>query len=330
MRQAKASSHLHGDARAPAAQPIIKPITKAITKPKPKPKPRARTAEPAAEAPAADAADAPDLYGKSIGAVHRALEILELFAVEQQPLTVSAVVQKLGYPQSSASVLLRLLADLGFLEHDRRARTFLPTPRVVFLGLWVHHRILADGSLLDMMETLAHKSGQVAFLTMQNGLHAQYIHMVAARSSRVGLKPGLLRPLCRFPAGKMLLSTKGDEEVQRIVRHINATDNQYAEPIDVNNLLGELTACRRDGFAEGTNTVTPGASSVAVLLPVDVGGVQLAASIAYHTADHATLQPALRGLLQETVAHYFPQGQAMPPRSRSSTAQPGYGLVQYF
>lgn len=279
-------------------------------------------------AAASDADASPDLYGKSVGAVSRALEILELFAVEQEPLTVGAIVRKLGYPQSSTSVLLHLLADLGFLEHDRRARTFLPTPRVVFLGLWLHHRLLDEGSLLEMMEALAHESGQVAFLTMQNGLHAQYIHMVAARSSRVGLKPGLLRPLCRFPAGKMLLSTRSDDEVRRIVRHINATETQYPDPVDVDRLLDELAACRRDGYSIGVNTITEGASSVAMLLPADVGGMKLAVSIAYHSVDHAKLQPRLRDLLLETVARYFPEGKPLPRRPRRSAPQSSYGVVR--
>jgi DNA-binding IclR family transcriptional regulator len=289
---------------------------------------------PTAPAEAGDSAaprstDPPELYGKSIGAVSRALEIRELFAGEQEPFTVSAGVTKLGYPQSSTSVLLHLLADLGFLEHDRRARTFMPTPRVVFLGLWLHHRLLDEGTLLEMMETLAHESGQVAFLTMQNGIHAQYIHLVAARSSRVGLKPGLLRPLCRFPAGKMLLSTRHDDEVRKIVRHINATDSQYPMPVDVDLLLAELAACRLDGYSEGINTVTEGASSVAMLLPADVSGVKLAVSIAYHTADHAALQPRLRHLLKETLAHYFPESKALPRRPKSSTPQPSYGVLKY-
>jgi DNA-binding IclR family transcriptional regulator len=90
-----------------------------------------------------------------VGSLHRSLELLELFAVEQRALTVGEVAQRLGYPQSSTSVLLHGLSDLGYLQHDRHARTFLPTLRVSFLGMWLHQRVLAQGSLLAFMEDLA-------------------------------------------------------------------------------------------------------------------------------------------------------------------------------
>src|SRR5690606_21547361 len=119
-----------------------------------------------------------DPYGKSVGAVHRSLEILELFAVEQAPLTVGEVSEKLGYPQSSTSVLLHGLHNLGYLMHDRHARTFYPTVRVAFLGLWMHHRIFNEGSLLQLMQTLADRSGHVVLLAHRNGVYAQYLHIV--------------------------------------------------------------------------------------------------------------------------------------------------------
>jgi DNA-binding IclR family transcriptional regulator len=272
--------------------------------------------------------DAP--YGKAAGAIHRGLEILELFAVEQRPLTVGEVCSKLYYPQSSTSVLLRGLAELGYLEHDRQARTFQPTLRVVFLGMWMHHRILNQGSLLEFMETLAHSSGHVACLGAQNGIHAQYVHIVAARSSRVGLKPGLLRPICRSAIGKVLLSTKSDEEVRRIVRHVNAVDDQDPSPIDIGALLAELEECRRTGFAESINAVTSGASTIATRLPVDFGGTPLAVGVSVHTAEYEAMRPFVIDLIQNTIAKYFDPAQKQPASTRARVLAPqmGYAVVR--
>jgi DNA-binding IclR family transcriptional regulator len=269
-------------------------------------------------------------YGKSTGAIHRALEILELFAVEQGPLTVGAVCSKLHYPQSSTSVLLRGLAELGYLEHDRQARTFQPTLRVVFLGMWMHHRILNQGSLLEFMETLANSSGHVACLGTQNGIHAQYVHIVAARSSRVGLKPGLLRPICRSAIGKVLLSAKSNEEVRRVVRHVNAVDNQHPSPIDADVLLAELEECRRTGFAESINGVTPGASTIATRLPVDFGDTPLAVGVSVHTTEIEQMRPFIVDLIRDTVAKYFDSAQNQPSsrRTRVLAPQMGYAVVR--
>jgi DNA-binding IclR family transcriptional regulator len=270
--------------------------------------------------------DAP--YGRATGAVHRALEILELFSVVQTPLSVGEVAAKLGYPQSSTSVLLRGLAELGYLEHDRRARTFQPTLRVAFLGMWIHHRVLSEGSLLEFMETLAAKSGQVALLGMQNGIYAQYIHIVAARASRVGLKPGLLRSICRSAVGKILLSSKRDDEVRRIVRHTNAVEKQFAAPVDIDALLAELAEVRRTGFAYSVDTVTKGSSVIATRLLVDFGGAPLGVGIAVHTDEIDRLRPVVVELLRDAVKKFFPAEprEMAARRQRVLPPQSGYAV----
>jgi len=272
---------------------------------------------------------APDLpYGKPVGSLHRSLEVLELFAVEQRPLTVGEIAERLRYPQSSTSVLLHSLSDLGYLQHDRRARTFMPTPRVSFLGMWVHQNVLAQGSLLDFMENLASRSGHVAMLGMQNGTHVQYIHIVSARSSRVGLKPGLLRPICRAAIGKVLLSTMTDDQVLRIVRNVNATDIDFPTPVDGTALLKEIDECRRTGFAFSADSVTQGSSVIATRVPVDAGGQPLAVGIGVHTWQREKLQEFIMELLHEATTTYFPPGIQNAERRRIQARQAEYQIIK--
>lgn len=270
------------------------------------------------------AADLP--YGKSVGSLHRSLELLELFAVEQRALTVGEVAERLGYPQSSTSVLLRGLSDMGYLQHDRHARTFVPTLRVSFLGMWLHQRLLSQGSLLEFMEMLASRSGHVAMLGMQNGLYAQYIHIVAARSSRVGLKPGLLRPICRSAVGKVLLSTMEDDQVRRIVRHVNATEDGFPSPVDAEELLAEIAECRRTGFAFSLDSVTPGASAIATRVPTGNLALPMVVAIGVHTWERDRLMQKMMGLLTETIDTYFVRGAPSPDRPRVQVPQLDYAI----
>lgn len=272
---------------------------------------------------------APDLpYGKSVGSLHRALEVLELFAVEQRALTVGEVGQRLSYPQSSTSVLLHGLSELGYLQHDRHARTFQPTLRVSFLGMWLHQRVLTQGSLLDFMEMLASRSGHVAMLAMQNGIHAQYIHIVSARSSRVGLKPGLLRPIARSAVGKVLLTTMADEQVLRIVRQVNATDLDFDEPVDTQALLKEIAEIRRSGFAFSQDSVTEGSSVIATRVPAELDGQALVVGIGVHSWQREALQACTMALLQEAIATHFPAGATGVERPRVQVPQSGYQVVK--
>lgn len=272
---------------------------------------------------------APELpYGKPVGSLHRSLEVLELFAVEQRALTVGEVAQRLGYPQSSTSVMLHALSELGYLQHDRHARTFMPTLRVSFLGIWLHQRVLAQGSLLAFMEMLASRSGHVAMLAMQNGLHAQYIHIVSARTSRVGLKPGLLRPICRSAVGKVLLSAQSDEQVLRIVRNVNATDVDFPDPVDGKGLLEEISECRRTGFAFSWDSVTQGSSVIATGVPADVGGQALAVGIGVHTWQREEVQQSIMDLLREALETHFPPGASGGERPRVQVPQSGYAVFK--
>ena len=53
------------------------------------------------------------------------------------PITVREVSEQLGYPLSSAQVLLKSIATLGYLRYDASVRAYLGTPRLASLGDWV-------------------------------------------------------------------------------------------------------------------------------------------------------------------------------------------------
>ena len=58
----------------------------------------------------------------------RAIEILEYFKLAQQPRSMSQMASDLGYPQSSTTVMLKTLVNLGYLNFDRSTRDYFPTP----------------------------------------------------------------------------------------------------------------------------------------------------------------------------------------------------------
>ena len=65
------------------------------------------------------------------------IAVLEYFRLCRQPRTISQISGDLGYPQSSAPVLLKTLVTLGYLSFDRSSNVYFPTPKVTSLGDWV-------------------------------------------------------------------------------------------------------------------------------------------------------------------------------------------------
>ena len=238
------------------------------------------------------------------GSSHRALEVLELFSIEQRPLTVSAVAAALAYPQSSTSVLLHQLAELGYLHHDRSARTYQPTVRVMFLGVWMHHRMLQEGNLAQLVEALATSSGRLVRLAMQNGLYVQYIRTEVGRTLDVDLRPGQQRSLCRSAVGKILLSTRHKDEAERLVRHINAVDAGYT--VNFPELWKELELCRARGYAESVDGIVRGISAIGMLVPITGFEIPLATSICLPTRRLDALRDGTVQLMRETIHRFLP------------------------
>ena len=59
----------------------------------------------------------------------RVLEGLELFSELRAPLRQKYVVERLGYPQSSTTGLLKSLVSVGYLNYHRATRTYFSSIR---------------------------------------------------------------------------------------------------------------------------------------------------------------------------------------------------------
>jgi DNA-binding IclR family transcriptional regulator len=231
----------------------------------------------------------------------RVLEILELFSECQQSLSVNDVAQALDYPQSSTSMLLKSMHLLGYLELDRQGRTYCPTIRAIFLGGWVHDRLLSQSSLSSVMKELCKQTGYSIILAILNGVFVQYVHIAWPEISAAKLRPGFLRPVCYAATGKALLSAFGDEEVRRIVHHANAVRPDEMPPVDIERFLNELCESRRNGFALSDGTLTPGTSVIAVPLPISFGRIPAALGVALPVGRLKKDQDTIVQLLKSAV-----------------------------
>jgi DNA-binding IclR family transcriptional regulator len=197
----------------------------------------------------------------------RTLEILEFFAETHSPASVSEVARALHYPQSSASVLLNSLAQLGYLEQDPQDRRYQPTLRVMLLGGWLQDRLIGGGNLLRLMEALRTRSRCTVLIGMQRDLKVQYI-LTLRRSSQPGeLRAGMMRPIERAAVGKALLMLKSDAEAARILRSANAKEPDPARRLRIADAMAELRLSRSRGWTESNGAVMAGQTVLAMPLP---------------------------------------------------------------
>lgn len=203
----------------------------------------------------------------AIKSARRVLEIFEYFARERRPLALKDITQHLGYPASSASLLLKSVVAQGYLEYDRKSRTYFPTMRIAALGSWVHDSLFGEGAVIRLMEHLHRATGETVILATQSGLHAQYIHLIHSEEPlHFAVPPGTRRPLAASGMGLLFLSTYTPKEIDQLRRRINASENP--EPrLKQEELLKRVEAVRTQGYAFSKGHVSEGVGIIAMLLP---------------------------------------------------------------
>jgi DNA-binding IclR family transcriptional regulator len=108
----------------------------------------------------------------------RVLEIFEFFNERRGPLTLKEITERLGYPQSSTTVLLKSLIVLGYLNYDRKGRTYLPSLKLASIGGWIADHVGPRGPILDLMSELRERTGETIALAVQNDIYVQYLKII--------------------------------------------------------------------------------------------------------------------------------------------------------
>jgi DNA-binding IclR family transcriptional regulator len=212
-------------------------------------------------------------YDYNVKSATRALEIIELFAIHRQPLSVTEISSALSIPQSSSSVLLHSLSSAGFITRDRKTRKYIPSIRSVFLGNWIHDALFRDGSLLAVLDALSHAAQATVRLGVRNSVYVRYVHVSWPKknSEKRGLSPGLAMPICQDALGRALLMAESDRDVCGIVRRANA-EADGAGIVKVETFMEELRAHRGAGFVEYADFESECERVLAVQLHPLVGG----------------------------------------------------------
>lgn len=237
----------------------------------------------------------------------RVLQILDFFDEVQRDAKVQEIADQLDFPQSSTSVLLRSLVEMGFLDHDPAARTFVPSPRVALLGHWLGKGPMRDGTAVRMLEEIAAQTGEAVVLATRNGLYAQDVRVIQGRGARrVPLPQGLRRLVVWSATGFALLKDEPDRAVQALCRRANAQAD--GDPlIDANLVAEHLRQLRRDGHVFSRGLVTPGLGSLALPLPhgLDRGNRPFAIAVTGRLADIEPREQDLVRIMRRAVAKYL-------------------------
>ena len=191
----------------------------------------------------------------------------------QREARVAEVAERLSFPQSSTSILLNCLVDLGYMDYLPESRSFIPSPRVTLLGTWLDKGPVRNGSLIRMLEEISQKTGDTIIIAARNGIFSQYIHVLQARSAmRFHVPQGSRRLVVWSATGFALLTGCSEKEIKALVTRTNAEAAPGQPRVDIHQVLENVRQTRRAGYYFSTGLVTPGAGSIAIPLPDGIDG----------------------------------------------------------
>ena len=223
---------------------------------------------------------APPVSPSVVKSAQRVLAILEYFQERRRSATVGDIAGALRLPQSSASMLVKSLVALGYLEYGEKSRLLRPSYRVALLGNWIQKSFFKHGPLTDTMEAIQQDIGETVVLGRQNGPLMQYVHIVdASYAVRLIIHVGTLRPMARSALGLMLLAQRPEHQIRAIVRRNNADAEDGELRVNERALLAEIEEIRRQGFAESNGRMVSSATTIAMLVPADRKATPLAIGV---------------------------------------------------
>lgn len=245
---------------------------------------------------------------KIVKSAGRTLLVLEVFAIWRRAATASEIEAALDMPQSSTSVLLRSMVELGYLDYDAIGRKYHPTLRVAMLSDWMRASV-SDSLHAENIDSLRDQTGETVLIGRRMGWSVHYVQISrSGHELQYFVQEGTRRPLSTSASGRALLSTMSDQAALRLARRINEEATSKAECVDEETLLEALRAIRSTGISE-TAAALGGERdihAIATLMPASTDGERFSLCIAGPKERVLRHRSNLTAALQDWIGQHCP------------------------
>ncbi len=202
--------------------------------------------------------------------VDNILALLEFFAERQRPATLADVVQRMGWPRSSAFNILSTLLERGYLYEPQARSGFYPSPRLLQMALIIAEGEPLPGPLARAMHRVAEETGETALVSASSGLYAVYLDVVESKAVvRYAARPGRRVPLHATASGQALLSQLSSRDLSVLLRKMSFEPFDINTPMSIDEVMAKIDEGRKRGWYRSGSTYSPDVGAAA--LPVVEG-----------------------------------------------------------
>lgn len=181
----------------------------------------------------------------------RTIEILELLATSEKPLTQTEISKALDMPKTSTFELLYTLLEKGILEFENEEmKTFKLSIKTFEIGASVVRKINLRKVAHPLMEVLCKETRETVFIGIEDKGDIIYFDRVDygdAFAATVGL--GTRRPTYCTALGKSLLATYPVERLDKMFAQYPLEPKTAYTITDYDALLRELEKTKKRGYA---------------------------------------------------------------------------------
>ena len=184
-------------------------------------------------------------------AVERAFSILEIVAESSKGLSNSDISRRLKVPKSSASYILRVMENRGYLTRGDGGKYHLGLKIMSLARSQTAHLNVREVAK-PILEKFVEKSRMCeAHLAVLDNGRAVYVEKVEAENSfiKMDIWVGHRLPVHTTAIGKILVASFADEEVIKILELRGMEKKTRRSITDKKKFLHELEKIRKAGFA---------------------------------------------------------------------------------
>lgn len=193
-----------------------------------------------------------------------AAEVLRCFSVDRPHLTVTETSHLLSAPKSTASRLLRGMADAGLLETIGASKKYRPSPLLYEAGRLYRATSSLTERAHEVVAQVCAVTGHTGYVSKRDGRDIFAVtDQQGTNALRVASTIG--RRLAAFASatGRALLARLPDDAVRALYQDPLSPPSATA-PQSVDELLARLATARRVGFAESHDESNRGVGALAV------------------------------------------------------------------
>ena len=179
-----------------------------------------------------------------IQSLARGLQILDILEASSEGVSITEIAERLDIDKSSASRIMKTLANYGYADQSDHTRRYRLGPRLVQLGQHLLRKTSLRDQARPFLTKLVQRTNECAHVAILSQGRAFYLDLAESSASlRVAAGIGTLAPLHCTALGKVLLAF-GNEPIPSELR--TYTPRTITDPETLRMYLEQV---RRQGYA---------------------------------------------------------------------------------